>query len=47
MGYPTDLVLKMIRKIGYGKKDGSRKGAKSGGKSRNTAPTCRHPKKRK
>jgi len=31
---------------GYGKKDGSRKGMKKGGRGRNQTSKCRHPKKR-
>jgi len=30
--------------MAYGKKDGSQKGKKSGGKGRNRTSTCRHPK---
>jgi len=32
---------------GYGKKDGSQKGRKEGGRGRNRTSDCRHPEKRK
>ncbi len=31
---------------GYGKKDGSQRGQKAGGRGRNTTSKCRHPKRR-
>ncbi len=36
----------MARK-GYGKKDGSGKGIKQGGRGRNKTTPCRHPQKKK
>jgi len=32
------------RRKGYGLKDGSQRGLKSGGRGRNITSTCRHPK---
>jgi len=37
-----DGGIKMPRK-GYGRKDGSQRGYKSGGRGRNRTSTCRHP----
>jgi hypothetical protein len=34
----------MVTKSGYGKKDGSQKGALHGGSGRNQTAVCRHPK---
>jgi len=34
-------------RLGYGKKDGSKRGRKAGGRGRNRTPVCRHPKKKK
>jgi hypothetical protein len=39
--------IKMANKEGYGKKDGTRKGANSGGNRRNKTSVCRHPRKKK
>jgi len=36
----------MVR-TGYGRKDGSQIGRKSGGRGRNRTSTCRHPSKRR
>ena len=36
-----------MARSGYGRKDGSQKGRKSGGKGRNRTSKCRHPKLRK
>lgn len=36
-----------MARIGYGRKDGSQRGSKSGGKGRNRTSICRHPKRRK
>ena len=33
----------MANKTGYGKKDGSQRGLKSGGRGRNQTNSCRHP----
>jgi len=32
---------------GFGRKDGSRRGMKSGGRGRNRTTKCRHPKRRR
>jgi hypothetical protein len=32
---------------GFGKKDGSKRGLKAGGRGRNKTSKCRHPKRRK
>jgi len=36
-----------MRRTGYGRKDGSRRGFKAGGRGRNKTSTCRHPKLRR
>ena len=36
-----------MRPKGYGRKDGSRRGLKQGGRGRNRTNVCRHPKIRK
>lgn len=36
----------MVRK-GFGKKDGSQRGQKDGGRGRNQTDNCRHPSKRR
>ncbi len=36
----------MVRR-GYGRKDGSQRGRKSGGRGRNRTTVCRHPSKKK
>ena len=36
-----------MARSGYGKKDGSRRGRRSGGRGRNQTDNCRHPKKRR
>ena len=36
-----------MQRKGYGKKDGSQRGLKSGGRGRNKTSTCRHPKIKK
>ena len=33
----------MVERNGYGKKDGSQKGLKQGGRGRNQTTSCRHP----
>ena len=35
-----------MARTGYGKKDGSGKGAKAGGRGRNKTTVCRHPKRK-
>jgi len=34
------------RRVGFGLKDGDRRGIKAGGRGRNRTTTCRHPFKR-
>ena len=36
----------MVRRKGFGSKDGSKRGFKAGGRGRNKTSVCRHPKKR-
>jgi len=37
--------MEVMPRPGYGKKDGSRRGLKAGGRGRNKTTKCRHPKK--
>lgn len=37
----------MTSRTGYGRKDGSQAGRKSGGRGRNRTSVCRHPKLRR
>ena len=36
-----------MRRSGYGRKDGSKRGYKQGGRGRNRTSRCRHPKTRR